>query len=152
MECNISFMLGLNWITSYKAVLDFEKDWAYQNATVKDAPLVRKLGLVYIQNCSEIIFREAKLRRFHRHFARAYPDQLRSVLNVPYSCSVKPGTYAAMESIPQKCDVCQRKLTEARRVRVSLPDGVRLFNRTVSFDIMTINGKSILQVLDQDTK
>lgn len=35
---------------------------------------------------------------------------------------------------------------------MSLPDGERIFNRTISVDIMKIDGHSVLHVVDEDTK
>lgn len=57
-----------------------------------------------------------------------------------------------LEKIDATCDLCQKLGQAPHRFRVSLPEGEVVFNRTVCMDIMFLDSKPVLHIVDKDTK
>lgn len=50
------------------------------------------------------------------------------------------------------CDIFQRNGEKPHRFRVSIPDEECVFNQPVGLDLMEIRGKTVLDIVDRDTK
>lgn len=67
-------MLGLSQIFNATTVLKFDLNCIISDIGACKVSLVRNLGYVYTQNCSELVLNFSELRRSHRHFAHTHPD------------------------------------------------------------------------------
>lgn len=134
-----------------KLVLDFDKAFVSSKADGWTLQLTRKLGHAYILWDMFIFYTEAELTRIHRHFCNLLTDRLVAVMRRADSATINSIFYNDLEKITQSCNVCQREANAPQRFRFSLPATNCDFNRTVSLDVMYLDGKAVLHV-DQDTK
>ena len=121
-------------------------------------PLVRKLGHLFYEWTAVAIehvvnlYSTQELTRIHRHFFHPHAERLYSLMKIADDPEINPQTLEALEDITKSCDVCQRLAREPGRFCVSLPPGEVVFNRTISMDIMTLEGRTVLHIIDNDTK
>lgn len=57
-----------------------------------------------------------------------------------------------LEKIRREYDICRGIADAPRRFRVSLPNSICTFNERTCIDLMTIDFKTLLHVVDQGTK
>lgn len=69
---------------------------------------------------------------------------------VPEKTSIEVLHY--LETVESTCELCQRLSHTPHRFRVSRPEKDVVFNRTVCMEIVFLDLKSVLHVVDQDTK
>ena len=94
----------------------------------------------------------SELVRVHRHFYHPNSERLYSLMKRGVPGKTSPRVLHDLEEIESTCDLCQRLSHAPHRFRVSLPDKDVVFNRTVCMDIMFLEGKPVLHIVDRDTK
>jgi len=92
-----------------------------------------------------------ELTRVHRHFAHPHPDRLCAVLRQAKDPHATAETRAQLAEVTATCEVCQRLARAPTRFRVALPTQDIIFNQTVLLDLMYLDGKPVLHVIDKDT-
>ena len=65
---------------------------------------------------------------------------------------VSPNLISDLEKISATCDVCQRESDSPHRFRVSLPNLECIFNLTLCVDLVSLDGSTVLHIVDRDTK
>jgi len=58
---------------------------------------------------------------------------------------------ALVAEVTATCEVCQRLVRAPSRIRVALPTQDIIFNQTVLLDLMFLDGKPVLHMVDEDT-
>lgn len=148
----VPLLLGLYMLRQLKLIVDFEDrslislkdDWSVQ--------LVHKLGHLYVEWPPSLYYREAELRRIHRHFYQPSTNKLLGLIPHGASDHITPELHGQLGHIRDTCDTCQKLASNPNRFRVSMPKTDCFFNRTVGMDIMQIDNQSLLHVVDKDTK
>lgn len=152
VEIDVPFLLGLDALTKFKVILNFGDDTAQSKCDGWKLKMVRKLGHVYIEWPPSILYTETELRRIHRHFYHPRVDKLFAVMKRADPKLVATDVYKDLEKIQSTCDVCQRESNAPHRFRVSLPNVNCVFNRVVSLDLMKLGKRTVLHIVDRDTK
>lgn len=152
VDPDVPFLLGLDVLTKFKIILDFDKDMIRSKCDGWAAPIVRKFGHAYLEWLPSILYTEAELRRVHRHFFHPSTERLAAVIKRSDPSAMSPQVIADLDKIKSTCDVCQREAGIPHRFRVSMPASECIFNRIVCLDIMKLDGISVLHVVDRDTK
>ena len=98
-----------------------------------------------------ILYTESELRRLHRNFGHPTVSALKKVLKRanPETCDKK--TKTAIAEIVQSCKTCQKYASRPRRFKLTIGANDLIFNHVLAVDIMYINGKPILHVVDEAT-
>lgn len=152
VDVDLPLLLGLDVLSRLKAVLDFGKYTMTSTAGNCTIPLTKRMGHAYIDWQSSILYTEPELRKMHRHFFHPSTDKLYAIIKRAEPTTTNTGMYDILEKVKGTCDTCQRNAAEPHRFRVSLPNEDCVFNRVVSMDIMFLDSKSVLHVVDRDTK
>ncbi|KJZ80489.1 hypothetical protein HIM_00339 [Hirsutella minnesotensis 3608] len=113
-------------------------------------PVIRRWGHAWFflrkQEASVAFLTEAELRRLHTRFGHPSVYRLHKLLNsAGHNVEIE-----ALEMIKKFCHYCQMKSDPPRRFKFSLKDDCD-FNYEVIVDIMTLDGKPVLHIVDQAT-
>lgn len=152
VDANVPLLLGLDVLTSYRMILNFADDEVTSKADGWRLPLIRKGGHVYLDWTVGILYTVPELRKIHRHFYHPHSEKLYAMMRRADPKKVSPEVLADLERVSATCEVCQREADAPHRFRVSLPGSDCIFNRTVCMDLMSLDGNSVLHVVDKDTK
>ena len=152
VDVQIPFLLGLDTMKQFKLVLDTDNLRLSSKSEGWDVPLTSKRGHLYYEWKLEILFTQSELVRIHKHFYHPKSERLYSLMKRGVPERTSPEVLRDLEKIENTCELCQRLSHAPHRFRVSLPEKYVVFNRIVCMDIMFLEGKPILHVLDKDTK
>lgn len=115
-------------------------------------PLTRKLGHLYLECPPTILFTVPELRKIHRHFFYAHFEKFFAVLRRSDLDVMTGDDQVKLEKIRQKCEVWQRICEATRFFRAALPNPDSTFKKCVYNELMSIEPKTVLHVVDHDTK
>lgn len=116
-------------------------------------PIIRKYGHMYITwDKNEVLFTRPELIKLHRHFKHPDSQKLWNLIQRAKPDQVDTGTRNLLEEITKACETCQVFSASPERFRVSLPPTEIAFNREVAIDLMWLEGKAILHVVDVETR
>lgn len=152
VDINIPLLLGLETMIKYKVVLDVDERTLYSKLQGWSLELTLKRGHLYHNWNIGILFTENELRKVHNHFYHPEPERLYSLFKRADPSSASPQLLQDLDNINSVCDTCQREASAPHRFRVSASNADIVFNRENCLDLMKINGKQILHVVDRDTR
>eukprot|EP00170_Pyropia_yezoensis_P001808 contig_7710_g1812 len=92
-----------------------------------------------------------ELGRLHRYFAHPPVERLAAILRRAGDPTVEQGTRALLTELTKHCDICQRLARQPGRFRVTLPPDDVVFNRTVLLDVMYLDRRPLLHIIDKVT-
>jgi len=148
---DIPLLLGLDTLDKYGLYVNNVTNRLVSDGRGITAPLQRKGGHIYLVWGADVHYSVAELDRIHRHFAHPHPDRLFAVLRQAGDPHATAETRTQLAALTQACQVCQRLAEAPSRFRVALPHDDIVFNRIVLLDIMYLDGKPVLHVVDKDT-
>ena len=118
-------------------------------------PLYRsKSGHVYVEmDCSTtVMFTRSQLGELHKQFFHPSSEKLFNLLKRARPEETTPETLQTLQDLSKRCDPCQRMHTAPTRFRVSFgAENVR-FNERILLDIVTIDSKPVLHIVDEGTR
>ena len=160
IKLNVPFLLGLDTLDRYKMYLNNVTDeLVFVNEGVS-LPTTHSDGHVYYswEWNPDILYTFPEFVRIHRHFFHASPERLyaviitaRLMLRRAKNGDAVPETLQRLQDVAAACDVCQRLAKDPGRFRAALPEGDVIFNRVVLIDLMFLNGRAVLHIVDKDT-
>ncbi|CDF33317.1 unnamed protein product [Chondrus crispus] len=152
VDLDVPLLLGLEFLDQYGMKVQVSENLLTSEEGGWKLPLTRKLGHLYLEWCTEMLYTSGELRKIHRHFFHPTSDRLYAVMKRadPEHCS--PQDLHKLEDVTARCDVCQRLSRAPSRFRVSLPHKDIVFNRILCVDIMFLDKKVVLHCVDKDTK
>lgn len=152
VDVDVPLLIGLDVLGRLKVILDFNEFTMSSTTENWTIPLSRKMGHAYIEWADSILYTELELRRMHKHFYHPSTEKLYAVIKRAEPSTTHTGIYDILDKVRNTCETCQRNSREPHRFRVSLPGEECTFNRIVSMDIMSLDSKPVLHVVDRDTK
>jgi len=113
----------------------------------------RKFGhpFLYWNPLYHCMYTEPELRRLHNRFGHPHTDKLINLLKRADPSKVKPKTRSILEKIADFCKSCQFHSQKPRRFKFTLRSD-KQFNQMVYVDIVTIDKKNALHVVDEATR
>ena len=139
-------------------VSDFKKsDGKQMSDIVIDAwsvPLSRHLGHIYASFVfsPRMYFTRIQLMKLHKKFAHPSAQKLCNLLKSSRPEDATPETLRILEGLAKRCDPCQRIQNAPNRFCVSFGvENVR-FNERLLIDIMYLEGKAVLHIVDEGTR
>ena len=151
IQLNVPLLIGLDVLDHYGLYVNNVEDRLRSDGRDVDVPLVRKDGHIYLVWGAADHYTTTELTRVHRHFAHPHPDRLFAVLRQAKDPHATAETRAQLAEVTATCQVCQRLARAPSRFRVALPTQDIVFNQTVLLDLMYLDGKPVLHVVDKDT-
>ena len=118
----------------------------------RDEKLENRNGLLWHQWYPSVAhFSEVELKRLHRSFGHPSVSALYKVLRRARPNEVNESTRIAIEQLTKDCDPCSRNAAKPKRFKLTTGSEDSRFNHVVAADIMYIDGKPILHVVDEAT-
>ena len=114
--------------------------WSISVGSVKKPPKQTKIDL-------EIFLTETELRRLHRRFGHPTTDRLHSLL---IKAGHKDVSKSFLKEIEKFCHNCQMNHQSPRRFKFTLHEDYE-FNYEIMVDIMYLNNRPVLHVIDVAT-
>ena len=97
-------------------------------------------------------FTRTQLNYLHKQFFHPSATKLYNLLKKARPEEVTPETLSILEDISKRCDPCQRITNAPNRFRVTLgAENVKL-NERLQLDVMFLDGKPVLHIVDEGTK
>ena len=155
MHTDVLFLLGLDSMDKYKMFADTVRNLLCCPSLQLSIPVFRKLGHVYLDwtKTSHALFTRSELLKMHRGFSHPTNDKLLNLLKLARPHEMNHDTVKTLEGIKRACDNCQRLGPTPLRFKVSLPsmEDVK-FGEEASMDLMFLDGKAVLHIIDTATR
>lgn len=114
--------------------------------------IVRKSGHMYLEwKANEILFTRPESIKLHRHFRHPTVGKLWELIKKAIPHQVDEKTRELLKEITEACETCKTFSAPPQRFTVSLLPSETFFNRQVAMDVMWIEGKAVLHVVDTET-
>ncbi|CDF36780.1 unnamed protein product [Chondrus crispus] len=133
-------------------IVDAANDLLESKIRAWSFPLTRKLGHLYLEWDYGIFYTSEEMLKLHKHFFHPDSGRLYAMLKRADNASTTPSDLKELERVASECDVCQRNVAAPSRFRTALPSDDVVLNRCVCMDIMFLEGKAVLHMVDKDTK
>ena len=145
-------LLGLEFLKKERFKLDLVDDVHEHKSEGWRIPMVLKLVHVFIEwPLGIILFTRSELRKLHLSFFNASAQKLYELVKRARPEDISSDTKVVLEEISKACEACRRYSSMPYIFRVAMPIGEIVFNQEVAMDLMWIDGKAILHVVDAQT-
>ena len=145
--CNVTNQLFHRQILSKKGdPLIFIYKWS--------TPLTRHDNHLYEEMAfpTTVFYTTAQLRNFHHQFAHLSDGKLYNLLKKAGLEAVEAQTLETLEKITAECEPCQRIRNAPLRFKVAMGHEDIRFNSRVYIDIMYLDGRPVLHIVDKSTR
>ena len=117
-------------------------------------PLVREDNHLYARMVfpKHLFYTTAQLQKMHRQFAHPSASKLFNLLKRAGTQAVDAKTFKQLTDIVSRCEPCQRIHNAPVRFRVSMGHENVRFNARAYIDIMYLDGKPVLHIVDEATR
>lgn len=149
---DVPLLLGLDVLRKLDIVIRFGNGTLLNEEDGWILQLKQKMGHLYAEWPPAIYYTEQQLRTIHRHFYHPTTERLSNLIHNGAKEHVVPGLRKMLDHIRETCDVCQRMAKPPGTFRVAIPPGDCVFNRSVGMDLMKIEKRTVLHMVDRDTK
>jgi len=151
VDLNVTFLLGLDVLDKYRLYVHTVSNRLVCVNEGVDIPVVGNYGHVYYIWDMATFYSFSELQRIHKHFFHVLPDRLYALMRRAKDKDAVSATLKKLQDLTDACDVCQRHAVAPRRFRVGMPNEDILLNQLVHVDLIWIEGKAALHVVDKDT-
>lgn len=151
VELDVPFLFGLDALDAFGVYVNNLENSLKCDRRGFATALCRKDNHLYLEWGESIHYTLGELDRLHKHFNHPQPDKLAAVLRRAGDPNAEPSTRSQLDKLTEACDVCQRLARAPGRFRVALPSDDIVFNAVVLIDIMYLNGRTLIHVVDKDT-
>lgn len=135
-----------------KRVVDPQKPNGYLDQWHVPLARAKSRHLFAQMDCDTPVFiTRVQLSRLHRQFSHPSADKLFKLLSRARPEDATAETKRILEEISKHCDVCQRIQPAPRRFRVAMGTENIRFNERILMDIMYLDGKPVLHIIDEGT-
>ena len=150
VDINVSLLIGLDVMKEPKFIVNVEDNVLLSNLYGWKIHFIRKIGHIYILWPSDILYTSAELTRTHIRFLHPNPDRVFSVMKRAEDPDATPETLRESKKITFSCDIFQRLEKEPSSIRVAPPSEDISFNRPVGMNLMKIESRKVLHIVDKD--
>lgn len=117
-------------------------------------PLTRTLsGHIYadIDTATPTRFTRSQLKKLHKQFFHPSAEKLFNLLQLARENNTKLETLTVLQDFSNRCDPCQHIKPTPTRFKVSFGAQNVRFNERVFLDIVTIDSRQVIHILDEGT-
>lgn len=150
---DIPLIIGLDILRSRKLLVNYvDNSLQYCNEGIK-RPFKCKLGYVFFEwNPNEILFTRGELVRLHLHFMRPSSQRLFELISRFDPTKNDPSMRKLIDSITKAWSTCRSFKFAPLPFKASIPKEHIIFNHTISIDLLWLNEKPVIHVIDEETK
>lgn len=105
IDLNVPLLLGMSTMDEHGMYANTVANQMVREDPGATAPLVRKLGHVYLEWTHSVLYSTTKLSKLHRHFFHPRPDRLYAVLKQAGDAAAVPNTMKQLEDLSEACDI-----------------------------------------------
>lgn len=98
-----------------------------------------------------VMYSRADLTKLHKNFFLPSAQKLYNLIRRSRPQDTTPDTLKLLEDISRRCNTCQTFGARLLRFRVSMPEEHLVFNEELSLELMWLNGKAVLHIVDTAT-
>ena len=151
VDADVPFLLCLADMDRLGVYYDNIDDQLIHKGSGHFAQIQRVYGHPFVQwdPVAECLLTETELRRLHRRFGHPSAEKLSALLRQT-DHKADNETRQTLEAISRECELCQRNAQAPRRFKFALHDD-KQFNSTIYVDVLYINGRPVLHVVDEAT-
>ncbi len=115
-------------------------------------PIIRKRGHLYLcWTSKDILYTKTELIKLHRHFYHPSTDKLMNLIKRASPNQADNATRKLLAEISDACSTCQHFARPPERFKVSIPEENIVFNHELALDLMWLDRKALLHVVDTQT-
>lgn len=152
VNLDIPLIIGLDVLKSYHLLINYLANQLEFPSTGTTMPLVYKRGHIFLEwDHQSILFTKAELTRLHLHFMHPAADRLFQLIKRASTHSATHSVKQLIENITSACRTCQEFKSRPIRFRASIPPGQLVFNESISIDLLWLENKPALHVIDDHT-
>eukprot|EP00180_Rhodochaete_pulchella_P004061 Plantae.Rhodophyta-Rhodochaete_pulchella.ctg74856.p1 GENE.Plantae.Rhodophyta-Rhodochaete_pulchella.ctg74856~~Plantae.Rhodophyta-Rhodochaete_pulchella.ctg74856.p1 ORF type:complete len:209 (+),score=12.17 Plantae.Rhodophyta-Rhodochaete_pulchella.ctg74856:155-781(+) len=121
---------------------------------LRSVPMKRNQGHLYVAmsiKTSNVNFTTSQLLKLHRQFSHASAEKLYNLRRKARPEDTPPDTLRRLKELSRRCDTCQRIANAPTRFKVSFGADNIAFNEKVLLDVMYLEGKPVLHLVDDGT-
>lgn len=158
---DIPFLLVLEVLTYYGLNLEFYMmQLRYQDTDIT-VPITIHNKHAYINGrppCNDhtkpiqILFNRHELRKLHLHFFHPTPTQICELIRRARPADENGETLNLLKEITSSCEQCQEYHSGPMRFRVALPPDSITFNADVAMDLVWLDNKPVIHIVDLQTR
>ena len=145
----------MDWLDKLQLYLDTTRNVLISSPGNISIPVVRKFGHVYLEWEQEdtILFSRSELIKLHRGFRHPTDTKLLNLIRKTRPHEATETTTRVLKEIYKSCNTCQILGSQPTRFKTTLPtiQDVK-FGEEISMDLMFIEGKAILHIVDTATR
>lgn len=151
VSIDVPLLFGLDFMDKHKAVPNIVRNQF--EAARWCVPITRKLGHLYVEMNYAINYTHSELLKLHRQFHHPSTGKLLNVLKRVKTEEVDEGTKIVLDDIVKRCKPCQQNpSSKPQTFKVSIGTGDIRFNHEVALDIMYLERRPVLHVVDLQTR
>lgn len=152
VKADVPMLIGLDLLDEFKLVVNNVTNKLMCLTQKWSLPIIRQLGHLYLKwSFSRNLYTKTELKKMHRHFHHPEASKMYNLIKRAKPEHATPETRAMLEQIGKACETCQVFSAQPQRFRVSLPPNKIVFNKTVAMDLMWLDKKAVLHVVDTHT-
>ena len=149
VSADVLYLLGLDVLDREKLVADNVRNVLRSYLYNWELPITHKFGHLYVcWNTNETLFTKQELVKLHSHFRHPSSGKLFELIKRAKPDQADEGTRKMLDKISRACETCKTFSVPPMRFTVSLPPSEITFNREISLDLMWIDKKAALHVVD----
>lgn len=150
VEPNVPLLIGLDALDKHSLYINNVRNLLLSEKFRWGIPLQHKNGHLYLQWGAEVLFTIGELKKMHNGFFHPSTEKLFNLIRRAKPEHATTKTQKLLEQVSAECKTCQYHAPRPLRFAASIP-GPIVFNRLVILDLMWINRKPLLHVIDADT-
>lgn len=161
VQLDIPFLIGLEALVHYGLNLDFYRmRLRYQESNISvPISIFDKHAYIHARPYPQvgadeamILYNRQELRKLHMQFFHPRPTQLYNLIKRAKPREVDSDTLNILKEISANCTQCQEFHASPLRFRVAIPETSISFNADVAFDLVWLDGRPVLHVVDLQTR
>ena len=149
-SANVPTLLCLKALKSTVFGLDVRNDLLFFEG--KNHKLTLRNGILWHTWSEDItLYTTDDLLRLHRSFGHPSASALLKLLKRADQGQANKATWHGIKDLAEKCMICARNSRKPKRFKLTVGNEDARFNHCVAVDIMFINSKAVLHVVDEAT-
>lgn len=152
VAADVPLLIGLEFLDEQCIYIDNTRDEVVCRRDDWSDKLQRKSGhLMWEWNWSEVLYTRSELTKLHKSFFHPFAQKLYNLIRRSRPEDATPETRQLLGDISRRCHTCQTFGARPLRFKVAMPDEQLVFNEELSMDLMWLDGKAVLHMVDTAT-
>lgn len=152
VDLDVPLLLGLRELRHHKILVDYLSNTMENRYLGWKVKLNDKFGHLYWDlSQSESCYSRFEIERLHKHFFHPSARKLYDLLKRSELVQATPNLKKMVDDVSLACAQCREFSQRPFRFRASLPDDSIVYNHELALDLMWLDGRPVLHVVDCHT-